>query len=158
LKEKLKLRYLRQGEEVLHLPGIVEQAESSPNAAHEAARVIRKFLSIDNSQRAYVQYNAVMLLRILTDNPGKTFTRNLDQKFVATVQKLLKEGKDMSVQQILRETLDNFQLQKKEEDELKPLLDMWGSYKAKMAKRGGFNPAIVRRLRNSPELARETDG
>jgi hypothetical protein len=47
-----------------------------------------------------------MLIRILADNPGKTFTRNLDAKFVVTVKELLRDGRDMSVQQILRETLD----------------------------------------------------
>ena len=134
-----------KGDEVLHLPGVVDQAEGSPGAASEAARVIRKFLGLSNAnpQRAYVQYNAVMLTRILADNPGKTFTRNIDGRFVTTVNKLLKDGKDMSVQQILRETLDNFQTSKSEDETLKPLLTMWQDYKAKMAKRGGFNPAIV---------------
>lgn len=38
-----------------------------------------------------------MLMRILADNPGATFTRNFDQKFVDTVKKLLREGRDPSV-------------------------------------------------------------
>ena len=131
------------GEEVLHLPGIVDSAESSPAAAREGAYVIRKFLSKDNSQRPYVQYNAIMLMRILTEHPGKSFTRNIDAKYVATVKELLREGKDMSVQQILRETLDNFQVSKSEDETLKPLITMWSEYKSKMAKKAGFNPAVV---------------
>ncbi|KAL2038554.1 hypothetical protein N7G274_008601 [Stereocaulon virgatum] len=125
------------GEEVLHLPVIVEAAESSPAAATEASTRIRKFLSKENHQRAYVQYNAIMLVRILADNPGKTFTRNLDQKFVNTVKELLRDGKDMSVQQILRETLDNFETNKANDETLALLLDMWIKEKAKITKRGG---------------------
>ena len=125
-----------QGEEVLHLPVIVESAESSPTAAKEAANVIRKFLSKDNFQRAYVQYNAIMLVRILADNPGRSFTQNLDNKFVVTTKELLRDGRDMSVQQILRETLDTFETQKAGDDTLKPLMTMWANEKAKYAKKG----------------------
>ena len=132
------LRY-HQGEEVLHLPVIVDAAESSPAAAKEAANVIRKFLSRENFMRAYLQYNAIMLVRILAENPGKTFTKNLDGKFVVTTKELLRDGRDMSVQQILRETLDDFQIQKSQDETLQPLITMWQNEKAKMAKRGG-NP------------------
>ena len=123
---------------MLHLPVIVEAAESSPSAAKEAANVIRKFLSKDNFQRAYVQYNAIMLVRILADNPGKTFTRNLDAKFVITVKELLRDGRDMSVQQILRETLDTFEMQKGNDDTLAPLRTMWLKEKQKLAKGAVF--------------------
>ena len=85
-----------------------------------------------------------MLTRILADHPGKTFTRNIDSKFVATVREVLREGKDMSVQQILRETLDNFQYSKAEDETLKQLNNMWAEYKSKMAKKGGYNPGVVR--------------
>ncbi|TGO47947.1 hypothetical protein BCON_0257g00090 [Botryotinia convoluta] len=84
------------GEEVGYLPAIVEVAESSPGAAKECAYHIRKFLSKDNHSKAYVQYNAIMLIRILTDNPGMTFTRNIDAKFVQTVKELLRTGRDPS--------------------------------------------------------------
>lgn len=120
-----------EGEEVLHLPVIVEAAESSPNAAREAANKIRKFLSRDNYQRAYVQYNAIMLVRILADNPGQTFTRNLDSKFTVTVKYLLRDGRDMSVQQILRETLDSFESSKANDENLASLCEMWKKEKAK---------------------------
>ncbi|MCJ1285860.1 hypothetical protein MMC26_005202 [Xylographa opegraphella] len=130
-------------EEVLHLPVIVDAAESSPAAAKEAANVIRKFLSKENFSRAYVQYNAIMLVRILAENPGKTFTKHLDGKFVVTTKELLRDGRDMSVQQILRETLDDFQIQKSLDETLQPLITMWQNEKAKMAKRGGFQNTEV---------------
>lgn len=126
-----------EGEEVLHLPVIVDAAESSPTAAQEAANRIRKFLSKDNFQRPYVQYNAIMLVRILADNPGKSFTKNLDAKFVATVKDLLRDGRDMSVQQILRETLDSFEIQKPEDETLAPLREMWKKEKQKLEKWAG---------------------
>ena len=95
--------------------------------------------------RAYVQYNAIMLLRILADNPGPTFTRNLDSKFIATVKELLRDGRDMSVQQILRETLDIFELQKADVETLRPLITMWQNEKTKWAKRTGndISSAVV---------------
>ena len=77
-----------------------------------------------------------MLVRILADNPGKSFTRNIDQKFVSTVKELLREGRDMSVQQILRETLDSFETNKANDETLAGLRDMWVREKAKRAKRG----------------------
>lgn len=122
---------------MLHLPVIVEAAESSPSAASEAAIRIRKFLSKENYQRAYVQYNAIMLVRILADNPGKSFTKNIDQKFVGTVKELLRDGRDMSVQQILRETLDTFEEQKANDETLALLTEMWKKEKGKMGKRFG---------------------
>lgn len=73
-----------------------------------------------------------MLVRILADNPGKTFTRNIDSKFVITVKELLRDGRDMSVQQILRETLDTFEMQKPNDETLRPLNAMWQKEKSKM--------------------------
>ena len=121
---------------------IVESAESSPKAASEAALRIRKFLSKENHQRAYVQYNAIMLVRILADNPGKSFTKNIDHKFVGTVKELLRDGRDMSVQQILRETLDSFEEQKAQDETLALLVDMWKKEKEKMGKRFGSTTRI----------------
>lgn len=67
-----------------------------------------------------------MLTRILTDNPAERFTRNFDAKFVTTTKELLREGRDMSVQQILRETLDYFETEKVAENpSLVPLMEMW---------------------------------
>lgn len=128
---------LHQGDEYLHLPAIVEAAESSPNAAKEAALRIRKFLSNPATSQPSVQYNAVMLVRILSDNPGHTFTRNMDVKFVNTVKDLLREGRDMGVQQILRETLDVFEAQRSWDEDLKLLLQMWTKEKERCAKAAG---------------------
>ncbi|MDI1487917.1 MAG: hypothetical protein OHK93_007191 [Ramalina farinacea] len=128
------------GDEVLHLPTVVEAAESSPAAAGQAALAIRKFLSSKNHQRAYVQYNSIMLVRILADNPGKTFTRNIDARFVTAVKELLREGRDMSVQQILRETLESFETQKPDDETLAGLREMWKKEKAKQEKRSGMQP------------------
>lgn len=72
-----------------------------------------------------------MLIRILTDNPGRTFTRNFDASFVKTVKELLREGHDLSVQQILRETLDSFASGKIDDETLGPLMEMWKKEKAK---------------------------
>ncbi|KAI9809713.1 MAG: hypothetical protein M1825_000146 [Sarcosagium campestre] len=120
-----------QGEEVLHLPVIVDACESSPQAAKDAAVQIRKFLSKDNYARAPVQYNAIILIRILTDNPGHTFTRNFDAKFVGTFKELLRLSRDPSVQQIARETLDAFEREKKADEGLTLLLEMWAKEKGK---------------------------
>ncbi|KAF2396047.1 hypothetical protein EJ06DRAFT_463213, partial [Trichodelitschia bisporula] len=113
------------GDEVLHLPVIVESAESSPSAAAAAALAIQRFLSKDYTSQPHVQYNAVMLIRILADNPGPTFTRNLDGKFTDTVKKLLRNGKDPSVQQILRESLAALYADKAYDANLQPLFAMW---------------------------------
>ncbi|KAI9721711.1 MAG: hypothetical protein M1812_002046 [Candelaria pacifica] len=137
------------GEEVLHLPVIVEAAESSPAAAKEAANVIRKYLTKETSSRPHTQYNAIMLVRILADHPGKTFTRNLDAKFVATVKELLRWGRDMSVQQILRETLDTFAEQKPDDETLFLLKQMWEKEKKKMGK-AVYGDAPVPRTLNAP--------
>jgi len=122
------------GNEYLHLPAIVDAAESSPAAAREAANTVRNYLSKINYQKAYAQYNAIMLLRILTDNPGTPFTQNFDQKFVATVKQLLRECRDNNVQQITRETLDYFEAQKAPTQEsLGLLMQMWKKEKSKGA-------------------------
>lgn len=116
------------------LPSIVEAAESSPQAAAAAAYQVRKFLSKDHYLYPYKQYNAVMLIRILVDHPGKPFTKNIDEKFKETVKWLLKMSRDPSVQQIMRETLDSFEQGKKDDENLKPLLKMWEKEKKTMPK------------------------
>ncbi|KAI1067776.1 hypothetical protein LB507_010443 [Fusarium sp. FIESC RH6] len=118
-------RGTNKNDEVLFLPPIVDAAESSPAAAAECARLIRKYLSKEYFSRPLWQYNAIVLLRILTDNPGPTFTRNLDQKFVDTMRSLLKHSKDPSVRQIVMETLDDFQHTKAYDENLTLLITMW---------------------------------
>ncbi|RAO66300.1 uncharacterized protein BHQ10_002312 [Talaromyces amestolkiae] len=118
----------------LHLPAIVEAAESSANAAKEAAGRIRKYLSSPSKAQGNVQYNSIMLIRILSENPGHTFTRNFDTKFVTTVKELLREGRDMSAQQMLRETLEMFETQKSWDEDLAGLIAMWKKEKVKIGK------------------------
>lgn len=72
-----------------------------------------------------------MLIRILTDNPGHTFTRNIDVKFVTVIKDMLRLGKDMNVQHILRETLDSFEAQRAADPDLTALLEMWTKEKEK---------------------------
>ncbi|KAJ4288562.1 hypothetical protein N0V90_011799 [Kalmusia sp. IMI 367209] len=121
------------GEEVLHLPTIVESAVASPAAAHAAASQIRRFLSKENYDRPHVQYNAVMLIRILADNPGASFTKNLDKAFADTIKHLLRNGRDPSVAQILRETLDSMHKEKAYDTNLNTLFAMWTKEKKLMA-------------------------
>jgi hypothetical protein len=66
-----------------------------------------------------------MLIRILADNPGASFTRNLDAKFTSTVKELLRNGKEASVQQILRETLQALYMDKAYDTNLTALFAMW---------------------------------
>lgn len=125
------------GDEVTYLPPIVDAAESSPAAAAECARIIRKFLHKDFS--AY-QYNAIMLMRILADNPGPTFTRNLDKKFTDTTKDLLRGCRDPSVRQLLMETLDSFESTKSHDEGLMLLIEMWKKEKEKAYKAYGGRP------------------
>lgn len=75
-----------------------------------------------------------MLVRILADNPGKTFTRNIDAKFVETVKELLRTGRDPSVKQILMETLDTFARDKASDEGLVKLNEMWKKEHERMLK------------------------
>ncbi|KAJ9487254.1 hypothetical protein VN97_g6070 [Penicillium thymicola] len=123
-----------QGNEFVHLPKIVEAAESSPNAAKEAALRIRKYLSDPAGSTNQTQYNAIMLMRILVDNPGHTFTRNFDAKFVTTVKELLRTGRDWHVQSSLRQYLDTLEQQRGWDEDLKLLLQMWAKEKTKASR------------------------
>ncbi|PHH60143.1 hypothetical protein CDD81_2101 [Ophiocordyceps australis] len=145
-----------QGDEVLFLPPIVDSAESSPAAAAECARLIRKYLDKEHSSRPSWQYNAIMLLRILTDNPGETFTRNLDSHFADTAKALLKSTKDRNVRQLLMETLDDFQQTKLYDINLGPLIDMWTREKDKALKtHGGQIPPVGPRPAAADEPTRQ---
>ncbi|KAF9247713.1 hypothetical protein DTO006G1_6008 [Penicillium roqueforti] len=120
-----------QGTEFVYLPQIVETAESSPNAAKEAALRIRKYLTDPAGTPNHTQYNAIMLMRILADNPGHTFTRNFDAKFVTTVKELLRTGRDWNVQSYLRQYLDSLEQERAWDEDLKLLLQMWAKEKTK---------------------------
>lgn len=82
-----------------------------------------------------------MLLRILADNPGPTFTRNVDQKFVEATKDLLRGGRDPSVRQILMETLDTFETQKLYDEGLGNIIEMWKKEKEKAYKAHGVGYA-----------------
>ena len=118
---------------MLHLPTIVESAVASPGAASAAARQIRTFLSKENYNRPHVQYNATMLIRILADNPGPSFTKNLDKPFADTVKHLLRNGQDPSVGQIIKETLDSMEREKGYDTNLNTLFAMYRKEKTLMA-------------------------
>jgi hypothetical protein len=94
-----------------------------------------------------------MLIRILIDNPGHTFSRNLDAKFIATVKDMLRQGKDMGVQQFLRQTLDALETQRGWDEDLKPLVEMWKKEKAKMDKAYNNNKVCVADHRSSESAA-----
>ncbi|KAL2017610.1 hypothetical protein VTK56DRAFT_1930 [Thermocarpiscus australiensis] len=119
------------GDDVIFLPSIVESAVASPAAAAECARLIRKFMNQNSYSTPACQYNAIMLIRILSDNPGPTFTRNMDKKFVDTAKELLRTGRDASVRQILMETLDAFENTKAHDEGLALIIGMWKKEKEK---------------------------
>jgi hypothetical protein len=92
-----------------------------------------------------------MLLRILVDNPGRTFTRNINQKFVDATKTLLRGGRDPSVRQLLMDTLDSFDItiknQQREnvvDENLAALVTMWLKEKEKAYKAYGVG-GILRR-------------
>jgi hypothetical protein len=118
---------------VLYLPTIVESAVATPGAAGAACSQIRKYLSKEYYSRPQVQYNAVMLIRILADNPGQPFTKNMDKHFADTVKHLLRNGQDPSVAQILRESLDALDREKAYDINLTALFAMWRKEKGLMA-------------------------
>jgi hypothetical protein len=127
------------------LPSIVDIAESSPSAAALAATTIRKNLDIKNASRPYVQYNSIMLMRILAQNPGPTFTRNLnDPKFGVAVKDLLRQGRDPGVRQILRETLSHFaeDPDRIADEGLNLLREVWTKEKKKVGVCSPFSFAI----------------
>jgi hypothetical protein len=73
-----------------------------------------------------------MLIRILADNPGPSFTKNLDKQFADTVKHLLRNGTDPSVAQILKETLDALEREKAFDTNLNTVFAMWRKEKGLM--------------------------
>lgn len=138
------------GDDVIFLPAIVEAAVASPAAATEAARLIRKFLARDYWSKPSCQYNAIMLIRILCDNPGPGFTRNIDKKFVDTCKELLRSGRDVSVRQMLMETLDSFENTKAYDEGLALVIEMWRKEKEKAYKAYGGTSSSAPRVVVAP--------
>ena len=103
-------------------------AESTHASAALAATVIRKNLDLKHASRPYVQYNSVVLMCILAQNPGASFTRHLaDPKFCAAAKERLRHGRDPSDHQMLYETLDHFAADptRVADGHLAPLRDLW---------------------------------
>ncbi|CAK7270620.1 hypothetical protein SEPCBS119000_004181 [Sporothrix epigloea] len=119
------------GAEVALLPSIVETAESSPQAASECARYIRKFLYRDYWSQPNFVYNAIMLMRILVENPGLTFTRNMNKKFVDTVRDVLRGCQHAHIVHFLMETLQDFERKGAIDEGMGRLLEMWQKEKIK---------------------------
>ncbi|KAL2136813.1 hypothetical protein VTI74DRAFT_1027 [Chaetomium olivicolor] len=138
------------GDDVIFLPSIVEAAVASPAAGSECARLIRKYMDREYWSKPSYQYNAIMILRILADNPGPSFTRNLDKKFVDTTKELLRSGRDGSVRQILMETLDWFETSKGHDEGLAMMIEMWRKEKEKAYKAYGVIPALPRTFNAPP--------
>lgn len=90
-----------------------------------------------------------MLIRILSDNPGPTFTRNFDKSFVSAVKDTLRSCKDPSTQQILRETLDALEVDKQYDEGLQGLLLMWRKEKGQNASLGSRSSVRVSEQRFS---------
>jgi len=108
--------------------------ESSPAAAKEAIVTLRKQMDTKNGLKPYRQYNALMLLRILADNPGPIFTRNIDKAFVTTLKSLWRDGRDQSVRQLLQETLEHFEVAKATDPGLEPVREFWKKEKEQIRK------------------------
>ncbi|ROT41656.1 hypothetical protein SODALDRAFT_125198 [Sodiomyces alkalinus F11] len=140
----------QQDDEVLFLPLIVDAAESAPAAAAECARYIRKYLSKDYNSKPGYQYNAIMLLRILSDHPGRDFTRNFDKKFVDTVKDLLRLGRNNNVRHMLMETLENFESTKMNHEGMRGLVAMWQKEKARGLTYQGGSPLPQRQAQPLP--------
>ena len=104
--------------------------------------MIRKYMSKDYFSRPSWQYNAIMLMRILTDNPGATFTRNMDQKFVDTALSLLRNVKDANVRQILMETMDDFENTRMDDQNLALIISMWNREKHEAIRKFGVHLTI----------------
>jgi hypothetical protein len=148
--------HFAQGDEILFLPNIVEAAESSPAAAAECAHVINKFLGKEYYSRPAWQYNSLMILRILVDNPGKSFTRNIDEKFVETIRKLLKHGRDSRARQLLMEALDDFEHTKMDDENLKLLVELWKREKTEAFRKYGVRLDCAFHDLDMIELTRES--
>ena len=109
----------------------------------------------DYLSRPSWQYNAIMLVRILTDNPGETFTRNIDQKFIDTARQLLKATKAPKARLLLIETLDDFEHTKADDGNLSGLVQMWREEKPKVLQEHGvsipipYQPCLIIKLWNN---------
>ncbi|KAK7206265.1 hypothetical protein BZA70DRAFT_128939 [Myxozyma melibiosi] len=129
-----------EDDDVTLLPVIVECAQSSPQAAAEAVRSVRKRIDPKHSSNPIVQYNAILVLRILGSSNSTTILDQigLDGKLATAVSNLLAQGNDPSVRAVLIETLEYFQREQRLEENLVPLKLVFEQY---MRKNGGKTTA-----------------
>ena len=99
-----------------------------------------------------------MLIRILVDNPGPTFTRHVDSKFVSAVKELLRHGRDASVQQILRETLQALYHEKAYDSNLQQLSQMWNKEQIAMGQRRPPPPQLGTWGGRTPDMQQPSSG
>lgn len=88
-----------------------------------------------------------MLIRILSDNPGRSFTRNFDKKFVDTVKDLLKGAWSGRVRQLLMETLDHLEYTKADYEGVADLVAMWRKEKSRVLKYHGVSSCLDQLIR-----------
>lgn len=72
-----------------------------------------------------------MLMRILGDNPGHSFTRHFDAKFCSAIKDVLRSGRDLHVRHYLCEYLAYLEATRYQDDDLQLLLQVWAKKKAK---------------------------
>lgn len=101
--------------------------------------MIKKYLSKDYYSHPSWQYNGLMLIRILVDNPGQTFTRALDADFVETMRKLIKHARENRVRNMCMEMLDDFEHTKMHDQNLQGLVLMWKAQKEEAVRKNGVS-------------------
>ncbi|KAK9456885.1 hypothetical protein V1511DRAFT_495568 [Dipodascopsis uninucleata] len=95
------------GDEVIYLPTIVDCAQATPAAAREAIRAVRKRIDPKHGSGSVTQYNAIMVLRILIDTDSIAVQEAIgsDDKLAPILKTVLKNSRDPSIVDFLRDTL-----------------------------------------------------
>ena len=89
-----------------------------------------------------------MLIRILVDNPGQTFTRNLGRKFADAVKELLRSTKNESVRTAMMDLLDHFERNMGWDEGLAPAVETWRKEREKSFRAYGVSLVAGRRRRH----------
>lgn len=76
-------------------------------------------------------YNAIMLMRILVENPGFTFTRHMDKRFVDAVRDVLRHCQSLQTVQFLIDALQSFEAKGAMDEGLGRIVEMWQKEKTK---------------------------
>lgn len=146
----------------MQLPIIVECAQSSPQAAAEAVRAVRKRIDPKRSTNRAIQYNAIVVLRILGSSNSPTVLDQMEQdkKLPIVVSDLLRHTKDPSVKQELCDTLQFFYEKRSGEQLLQPLKAIYEQYLSTSKERDRGRPRLPHETRpvpaeTIPELVQE---